>query len=91
MKLKLQIIYLVFVKKNDLFYSSSFDTISAFASHAAMPHYSVTKETNLSFNENSIYLVDSGGQYRDGTTDITRTIIIGTPTQKNKWIGIREY
>ena len=69
-------------KKNDLFYSSSFDTISAFASHAAMPHYSVTKETNLSFDENSIYLVDSGGQYRDGTTDITRTIIIGTPSKE---------
>ena len=69
-------------KKNDLFYSPSFDTISAFAFHAAMPHYSVTKESNLSFAENSIYLVDSGGQYRDGTTDITRTIIIGNPTKE---------
>jgi Xaa-Pro aminopeptidase len=69
-------------KKNYLFYSSSFDTISAFALHAAMPHYSVTEETNLVFDENSIYLVDSGGQYRDGTTDITRTVIIGSPSRE---------
>ena len=47
-----------------------------------MPHYSVTEETNLVFDENSIYLVDSGGQYRDGTTDITRTVIIGSPSRE---------
>ena len=69
-------------KQNDLFYSLSFETISAFAFHAAMPHYSVTKETNLTFDVNFIYLVDSGGQYRDGTTDITRTIIIGAPIKE---------
>ena len=67
-------------KKNNLFYSPSFRTISAFAYHASLPHYSVTKETNISFKKNSIYLVDSGGQYLDGTTDITRTIILGDPT-----------
>jgi Xaa-Pro aminopeptidase len=69
-------------KKNDLFYSLSFDTISAFSSNAAMPHYSVTKETNMTFHDNSIYLVDSGAQYRDGTTDITRTIILGKPSKE---------
>ena len=71
-------------KKNELYFSPSFDTISAFGHHAALPHYRVTKESNLSFKNNSIYLVDSGAQYRDGTTDITRTIIIGNPTEEQK-------
>ena len=71
-------------KNNDLFYSLSFDTISAIDEHAALPHYRVTHETNLSFRDNSIYLVDSGAQYFDGTTDITRTIIIGKPTEEQK-------
>jgi len=71
-------------KKNDLFYSLSFDTISAIDEHAALPHYRVTHETNLSFRDNSVYLVDSGAQYLDGTTDITRTIVIGKPTEEQK-------
>ena len=71
-------------KKNDLFYSLSFDTISAIDEHAALPHYRVTHETNLSFRDNSVYLVDSGAQYLDGTTDITRTIILGEPTVEQK-------
>ena len=71
-------------KNNDLFYSLSFDTISAIDEHAALPHYRVTNETNLSFRNNSIYLVDSGAQYLDGTTDITRTIIIGKPSEEQK-------
>ena len=71
-------------KKNYLFYSSSFDTISAFSHHAALPHYRVNDNSNLSFINNSIYLVDSGAQYKDGTTDITRTIILGIPTDEQK-------
>ena len=71
-------------KENDLFYSLSFDTISAIDEHAALPHYRVTFESNLSFRNNSIYLVDSGAQYLDGTTDITRTIIIGKPTEEQR-------
>jgi len=71
-------------KKNDLFHSLSFDTISAFDLHAALPHYRVTEESNLSFKKNSIYLVDSGAQYKDGTTDITRTIIIGDANYEQK-------
>ena len=71
-------------KKNKFFYSPSFDTISAFGPHAALPHYRVTKETNMTFKNNSIYLVDSGAQYYDGTTDITRTIILGKPTNEQK-------
>ena len=55
----------------------SFDTISAAGPHAASPHYRVDETSNIEVAPNSIYLVDSGGQYLDGTTDITRTIWVG--------------
>jgi len=55
----------------------SFDTISAAGAHAALPHYKVDEESNIAIPPSSIYLVDSGGQYRFGTTDITRTVWIG--------------
>jgi len=71
-------------KKNDFFHSLSFDTISAIDKNAALPHYRVTEESKTSFSKNNIYLVDSGAQYYDGTTDITRTIILGSPTQEQK-------
>ena len=58
----------------------SFDTISAFGPNGALPHYKGTVETNLPFTTGTLYLVDSGGQYQDGTTDITRTVPIGEPT-----------
>ena len=55
----------------------SFDTISAAGPHAASPHYKVDEHSNIRIEPNSIYLVDSGGQYLDGTTDITRTVWVG--------------
>jgi Xaa-Pro aminopeptidase len=59
----------------------SFDTISAAAGHAALPHYKVDEDSNIAIPPSSIYLVDSGGQYADqsggGTTDITRTVWVG--------------
>ncbi|MFU7526892.1 aminopeptidase P family protein [Qipengyuania sp. ASV99] len=58
---------------------TSFDTISAAAGHAALPHYKVDEESNIPIPPGSIYLVDSGGQYPAGTTDITRTVWIDTP------------
>jgi Xaa-Pro aminopeptidase len=58
----------------------SFDTISAFGPNGALPHYKGTAESNLPFTSGTLYLVDSGGQYQDGTTDITRTVPIGEPT-----------
>ncbi|MGH6705811.1 MAG: aminopeptidase P family protein [Sphingomicrobium sp.] len=58
----------------------SFDTISAYGPNGALPHYKGTAESNLPFKPGTLYLVDSGGQYQDGTTDITRTIPIGEPT-----------
>jgi Xaa-Pro aminopeptidase len=55
----------------------SFDTISAAGPHAALPHYRVDEDSNIPIAPSSIYLCDSGGQYLDGTTDITRTVWIG--------------
>ena len=60
----------------------SFDTISAGGPHAALPHYRVNEESNRTLADGEIYLVDSGGQYEDGTTDITRTIAIGEPSRE---------
>ncbi|MBV7265337.1 aminopeptidase P family protein [Erythrobacter ani] len=57
---------------------TSFDTISAATGHAALPHYKVDEETNIPIPPGSIYLVDSGGQYPAGTTDITRTVWINS-------------
>lgn len=56
----------------------SFDAISAAAGHAALPHYKVDEDSNIPIPPGSIYLVDSGGHYDAGTTDITRTVWIGT-------------
>jgi Xaa-Pro aminopeptidase len=58
----------------------SFDTISAYGPNGALPHYKGTAESNLPFKPGTLYLVDSGGQYQDGKTDITRTVPIGDPT-----------
>lgn len=58
----------------------SFDTICGAGPNGAIVHYRVTEATNRTLQPNDILLVDSGGQYKDGTTDITRTVIMGTPT-----------
>ncbi|OYU16030.1 MAG: X-Pro aminopeptidase [Alphaproteobacteria bacterium PA4] len=58
----------------------SFDTISGAGPNAALPHYRVSEASNRAITRDSIYLVDSGGQYRDGTTDVTRTMVVGTPS-----------
>jgi Xaa-Pro aminopeptidase len=60
----------------------SFRTISATGPHGALCHYSVTEETNLAIEDGHLYLVDSGGQYLDGTTDVTRVIAVGEPTEE---------
>lgn len=62
----------------------SFDTISGTGPNGAIVHYRVTEETNRTLRAGELYLVDSGGQYADGTTDITRTIAIGAPTDQMK-------
>ena len=65
---------------NDLFRDLSFDTISGAGPNGAIVHYRVTPESNRKLEPGTLYLVDSGAQYLDGTTDITRTIAIGEPT-----------
>ncbi len=57
----------------------SFPTISAAGANAAIPHYCVTDKTNANIRK-GIFLIDSGGQYEDGTTDVTRTFAVGKPT-----------
>ncbi|MGF1606241.1 MAG: aminopeptidase P family protein [Rhodothalassiaceae bacterium] len=71
---------LSFRQSDPLFRDTSFDTISGAGPNGAIIHYRVTPETNRHLEPGSLYLVDSGGQYLDGTTDITRTLAIGTPT-----------
>lgn len=60
----------------------SFSTIAAAGPNAAIPHYHVDPEHCRAINNNEIFLIDSGGQYQDGTTDVTRTVIIGQPTDE---------
>ncbi len=62
----------------------SFTTISGAGPNGAIVHYRSTPETNRKLEMNSLYLVDSGGQYPDGTTDVTRTVAIGKPTAEQK-------
>lgn len=62
----------------------SFATIAGFNEHGASPHYCSTPETDVRLERNGIFLLDSGGQYLDGTTDTTRTICLGTPTARQK-------
>jgi Xaa-Pro aminopeptidase len=62
----------------------SFDSISGAGPNAAFAHYRVNTQSNRKLQEGELYLIDSGGQYRDGTTDITRTLPIGRPTEDMK-------
>jgi len=71
-------------QKQDLFYEPSFETVSGAGPNGAIVHYRVSEETNRELQMNEVYLVDSGGQYYDGSTDVTRTVIIGTATAEQK-------
>ena len=62
----------------------SFGTIAGYKEHAAMMHYSATEESNYELKPAGLFLVDSGGQYLDGTTDITRTFVLGDLTDEEK-------
>ena len=61
---------------------TSFDTISATGAHGASPHYHVTEESNAPILPGQLFLIDSGGQYADGTTDVTRVMPIGAPSDE---------
>ena len=62
----------------------SFDTISGAGPNGAIVHYRVSEKTDRALESGSLYLVDSGGQYLDGTTDVTRTVAIGTPNDEHR-------
>lgn len=67
---------------NPLYRGLSFPTISAAGPHGAVVHYRPSPATNRTLEEGSVYLVDSGAQYLDGTTDVTRTVAIGAPSEE---------
>jgi len=66
------------------FYDLSFASISAYRANASMPHYSATQKDQATIVQESLYLLDSGAQYLDGTTDITRTLAVGPITDEEK-------
>ncbi|WP_353286322.1 aminopeptidase P family protein [Wolbachia endosymbiont (group A) of Crataerina pallida] len=69
-------------KEQNLFKQLSFPTISAFNENGAIIHYRASSKTNKVIQKNGLYLIDSGGQYLDGTTDVTRTVVVGNPTDE---------
>lgn len=71
-------------RENALWQDLSFPTISGAGSNGAIVHYRATPQTNRELQTGTLYLVDSGAQYLDGTTDITRTIAIGRPTTEHR-------
>lgn len=75
---------LEFRRRSGLFRGLSFDTISGYAEHGAIIHYSATPRTDVRLRRKGLYLIDSGAQYLDGTTDITRTVALGKPTREQR-------
>ncbi len=71
-----------FRRLSNAFEDLSFETISGAGPNGAVIHYRVTQKSNRRLKRGSLYLVDSGAQYRDGTTDVTRTIAIGRPKRE---------
>ena len=69
-------------REQPLFLENSFDTIAGYAEHGAIVHYEPTPETDLPLRPEGLLLLDSGGQYEDGTTDITRTIALGPVSEE---------
>lgn len=72
---------LEFRKQGDLFIEDSFDAISAYGKNASLPHYKPSHENPVVIEPKGLYLLDSGGHYLDGTTDITRTVALGKLTK----------
>ena len=69
-----------FRRETNMLQDLSFDTISGSGPNGAIVHYRVSPETNRKIEQDSLFLIDSGAQYVDGTTDVTRTLVVGTPT-----------
>ena len=71
-----------FRRDSGLLKDISFSTIAGSGPNGAIVHYRVTRASNRTLGKNELFLVDSGAQYEDGTTDITRTVVLGTPTDE---------
>lgn len=72
--------------EQDLFRDLSFDTIAGYQAHGAIVHYEATPETDVELKPEGLILIDSGAQYQDGTTDITRTIALGPLTEEMRHV-----
>ncbi|MBF9016250.1 MULTISPECIES: aminopeptidase P family protein [unclassified Oceanispirochaeta] len=73
-----------FRAEQDGFLSESFSPIPAYKAHGAICHYEAEEISQFTIGRESLFLIDSGGQYKDGTTDITRTLSMGTPSAREK-------
>jgi Xaa-Pro aminopeptidase len=71
-------------REDERYVSDSFNYISGWGPNGAVVHYAHDPSHPAVFGDRGLYLIDSGGQYRDGTTDITRTIAVGTPSEQEK-------
>ena len=69
-----------FRSEQENFLGDSFDPIIAYGKHAAIVHYSATEETDIPFEARGMVLADTGGHYLEGSTDITRTVVLGPVT-----------
>ncbi len=77
--------------EGDNFRGESFETIAGYGAHGAIIHYGATEESDATLAPEGIFLIDSGGQYLDGTTDITRTVLLGgkaTPEQRDRYTRV---
>jgi Xaa-Pro aminopeptidase len=73
-----------FRAEQDDFVGESFDTIAGYKAHGALPHYKATPESDVELKADGLFLLDSGGQYTTGTTDITRVVSLGNLTEEEK-------
>lgn len=71
-------------RKDELYICPSFQTITGYGPHGAVIHYHAEEETNVKLEHHGLFVLDAGGQYLDGTTDVTRTIVLGPLTEEEK-------
>jgi Xaa-Pro aminopeptidase len=78
-----------FRREQEMYRGPSFEAISAYGAHGAIVHYKPTEESDLPLEPKGLYLIDSGGHYLDGTTDITRTVALSSPTDEQRELFTR--
>lgn len=83
-ELDVDALLLKYRSQSDMFFDESFGSIVGYGPHGAIVHYEATEESSATIEPHGLLLIDSGAQYFDGTTDITRTIALGAPTEMEK-------